>query len=105
MRSDITPHDGVSREDKHRREENAMRKFTSELLPAGSVAGQRIWGLWQEYEEGQTREAKFVKDLVRFHWSHQKTRSKVDWAEVGEECRNQRTGSMSFFVMYRIDSN
>lgn len=41
-----------------------MKRFTSELLPAGSVAGKRIWDLWQEYEQGETAEAKFVKDLV-----------------------------------------
>ncbi|EGG12679.1 uncharacterized protein MELLADRAFT_32510 [Melampsora larici-populina 98AG31] len=63
---DITPLDGISREEKHRREEQAMKRFTHELLPAGSVAGKRIWDLWQEYEQGETREAKFVKDIDRF---------------------------------------
>ncbi|KAH9812851.1 HD domain-containing protein [Melampsora americana] len=63
---DITPLDGIPREEKHRREEQAMKRFTNELLPAGSVAGKRIWDLWLEYEQGKTREAKFVKDLDRY---------------------------------------
>ncbi|EFP79778.2 uncharacterized protein PGTG_06099 [Puccinia graminis f. sp. tritici CRL 75-36-700-3] len=61
---DITPHDGVSREEKHRRESSAIEKFTTELLPPQSIPSQRLKSLWLEYEEGQTREAKFVKDLV-----------------------------------------
>ncbi|WAQ85487.1 hypothetical protein PtA15_6A115 [Puccinia triticina] len=63
---DITPHDGISREEKHRREALAIEKFTADLLPAQSVASQRLKSLWLEYEDGQTREAKFVKDLDRF---------------------------------------
>lgn len=63
---DITPHDGISREEKHLLEASAMERFTNQLLPARSKSSQRIRSLWQEYEDGQTREAKFVKDLDRF---------------------------------------
>ncbi|POV97652.1 hypothetical protein PSHT_14470 [Puccinia striiformis] len=63
---DITPHDGISREEKYRRESIAIEKFTSELLPAQSISSQRLKSLWLEYEDGQTREAQFVKDLDRF---------------------------------------
>ncbi|KAG0149228.1 hypothetical protein CROQUDRAFT_653782 [Cronartium quercuum f. sp. fusiforme G11] len=85
---DITPHDGISREEKHRREETAMTRFTSELLPAGSVAGKRIWDLWQEYEAGQSREARFVKDLDRFELALQ---------GVEYERRDQLSGLQDFF--------
>ncbi|PLW57575.1 hypothetical protein PCANC_01177 [Puccinia coronata f. sp. avenae] len=63
---DITPHDGISREEKHMRESAAMETFTSTLLQSHSISSQRIKSLWLEYEGGQTREAQFVKDLDRF---------------------------------------
>ncbi|MBW0556728.1 hypothetical protein O181_096443 [Austropuccinia psidii MF-1] len=63
---DITPLDGISREEKHRREAAAIEHFTTQLLPAESAAASRLKNLWHEYEAGQSREAKFVKDLDRF---------------------------------------
>ena len=44
----------------------AMSHFLTELIPATSSASKRIASLWREYEDGETREAKFVKDLDRF---------------------------------------
>lgn len=41
-----------------------MDDYTTRLLPAGSEPARRIRRLWLEYEEGQSKEAKFVKDLV-----------------------------------------
>lgn len=62
---DLTPFDPVpvSKAEKQRLEEEAMRSYTDELL-GGGEAGKRVWRLWREYEDGETREAKFVKDLV-----------------------------------------
>lgn len=42
---DITPHDDVSKEDKNRLEEAAMRKITTPLLECG----QQIYDLWAEF--------------------------------------------------------
>lgn len=42
----------------------AMESFLEEMLGGGEAA-DRIRGLWNEYEAGQTPEAKFVKDLDR----------------------------------------
>ncbi|CDZ97876.1 Predicted hydrolases of HD superfamily [Phaffia rhodozyma] len=61
---DITPVDGVSKEEKHRREREAMRSFLEDMLHGGEAA-RRIGALWDEYEDGITPEAKFVKDLDR----------------------------------------
>lgn len=59
---DITPHCGVSDEDKHKMELEAMTKLTTGLL--GSAMGaERILSLWKEYEQGTTEEAKLVKDM------------------------------------------
>lgn len=60
---DITPSDGVSKEEKHRREQLAM-EYLSSLV--GEEVGKEFVSLWQEYEAQETGEAKFVKDLDRF---------------------------------------
>jgi putative hydrolase of HD superfamily len=43
-----------------------MNHFTTELLAADSSSSKRIRELWEEYEAGQSAEARFVKDLDRF---------------------------------------
>ncbi|XP_063958735.1 5'-deoxynucleotidase HDDC2-like [Lytechinus pictus] len=60
---DITPADGISKEEKHRREKETMEKL-SKL--AGPESGQEMYQLWKEYEEQSSAEARFVKDLDRF---------------------------------------
>jgi putative hydrolase of HD superfamily len=63
---DITPHCGISDEDKHTRELKAMADLTSKLTSLGGgsgVTGQEILDLWKEYEGGTTNEAKLVKDM------------------------------------------
>ncbi|KAI9314194.1 HD domain-containing protein [Dichotomocladium elegans] len=61
---DITPHAGVSKEDKYQQERAAMHEFLS-LLGNTSLA-QEIVDLWQEYEDAKTPEALLVKDLDKF---------------------------------------
>ena len=62
---DITPTDGVAKSEKNRREATTMDYLCQSLL--GNVddgtTGKRIRELWQEYEDGQTLEAKFVHDV------------------------------------------
>jgi len=58
---DITPHCGISDEEKYRRELEAITTMTSKL--GGALGGDEILQLWKEYEEGTTEEAKLVKDL------------------------------------------
>ncbi|KDQ50747.1 hypothetical protein JAAARDRAFT_41836 [Jaapia argillacea MUCL 33604] len=67
---DIAPREGIPKAEKKRLEEEAMHNFVHEMLHNSPVA-QRIQALWQEYEEGQTDEAKFVKDLDRFEMATQ----------------------------------
>ena len=55
---DITPNDGVSDEEKREREGEAMRALTA---ACGGV-GDEVRALWEEYEAGETKEAKLVKD-------------------------------------------
>lgn len=42
-----------------------MQHICKELL-GNSLQSQEIFSLWQEYENGETMEAKFVKDLDKF---------------------------------------
>ncbi|XP_078345979.1 5'-deoxynucleotidase HDDC2-like [Oculina patagonica] len=60
---DITPFDGVSKEEKHQREQQTM-EYLSSLV--GEEVGKEFLLLWKEYDAQETEEAKFVKDLDRF---------------------------------------
>uniref|UniRef100_A0A8B9XBT3 5'-deoxynucleotidase HDDC2 n=1 Tax=Bos mutus grunniens TaxID=30521 RepID=A0A8B9XBT3_BOSMU len=57
---DIAPADNVPREEKHRREEEAMKQLT-QLLPEDLQ--KELYELWEEYETQSSAEAKFVKQL------------------------------------------
>uniref|UniRef100_A0A8D2IXY7 5'-deoxynucleotidase HDDC2 n=2 Tax=Varanus komodoensis TaxID=61221 RepID=A0A8D2IXY7_VARKO len=57
---DIAPADTVSKEEKHRREEEAMKHLT-ELL--SEDLKKEIYELWEEYEHQSSAEARFVKEL------------------------------------------
>ncbi|KAJ3270504.1 HD domain-containing protein 2 [Terramyces sp. JEL0728] len=60
---DITPHDGVSKEDKYDMERGAMEYFNT-LLPTDEM--KEIKELWEEYEECKTDEAMLCKDIDKF---------------------------------------
>ncbi|KAF9266717.1 HD domain-containing protein [Marasmius fiardii PR-910] len=67
---DIAPHEGISKAEKRRLEEEAMHNFVHEMLH-NSPAAQRIEALYKEYEAGETAEARFVKDLDKFEMATQ----------------------------------
>lgn len=58
---DITPHCGVSDEEKYKLELATMEQIQAMLGPL--MGGDEILELWKEYEEGTTTEAKLLKDL------------------------------------------
>lgn len=60
---DITPYCGVDKEEKRRREEEAMGEISS-LLP--KFSGDEILKLFHEYESQATPEALWVKDCDRY---------------------------------------
>lgn len=60
---DLTPSDGVSKGEKHRREKEAMEELAT---LAGGETGKELYSLWEEYENQSTSEANFVKDVDRF---------------------------------------
>lgn len=58
---DLTPYCGVSREEKRSRELIAMK----EIAQLAGPAENKLLELFYEYEDAQSAEAKFVKDLDR----------------------------------------
>lgn len=62
---DITPVDGVAKHEKNRRESTTMDYLTKSLLGRvnGGTAAEEIRAIWQEYEDGETLESKFVHDV------------------------------------------
>lgn len=62
---DITPVDGVAKHEKNRREATTMEYFTKSLLGRvnGGTPGAELNAIWQEYEDGETLESKFVHDV------------------------------------------
>jgi putative hydrolase of HD superfamily len=79
---DITPHCGVSDQDKHSRELTAIREMTRKLCLGDrsdevtahvntQLVGEEILDLWKEYEDGTTPEAKLVKDMDKLEMTLQ----------------------------------
>ena len=62
---DITPHDGVSMEEKFKMEYDGIKLFKSQLLVETAFANE-IEALWKEYEEGTSPEALLCKDIDKF---------------------------------------
>ena len=64
---DITPYDGVSADEKRRREEEAMRRL------ADLAGDASLLDLWREYDAAATPEARFVKELDKLETALQAT--------------------------------
>ena len=62
---DITPVDNVAKSEKSRRESDTMDYLCQNLLSGVEEGrqGHEIRELWQEYEDSQTFESKFVHDV------------------------------------------
>ncbi|MCJ1312945.1 hypothetical protein MMC25_006621 [Agyrium rufum] len=126
---DITPVDGVAKEEKHRRERETMEflccgvsdassttdkdKNTRSLSeggvgpgllktasPALAQAGEDIRAVWQEYEDDETLEARFVHDLDKFELLVQmleyerEMEGRVDFGEFVRVAQGVRLGEM-----------
>lgn len=62
---DITPVDGIAKPEKNRREAETMEYICKDLLGkvGGGLTGQDIRAIWQEYEDSETLESKYVHDI------------------------------------------
>ena len=63
---DLTPSDGVVPQEKHRRERAAVQQVVGKL-----PRGEEYLALWQEYEQGESPEARFVKQIDRLEMAFQ----------------------------------
>jgi len=63
---DITPHDKISKEEKHKLEETAVKEIFG-----GFPNPEKYISIWKEYENNQTPEAKFVKQMDRLEMALQ----------------------------------
>jgi len=63
---DLTPSDEVSPEEKHQLEVDAFRKLCADI-----DNGDALLGLFQEFEDGKTPEAQFVKRLDKLEMMFQ----------------------------------
>ncbi|KAI1897476.1 hypothetical protein AGOR_G00083670 [Albula goreensis] len=83
---DIAPADNISKAEKHRREEEAMKRLTG-LLREG--LREEIFDLWNEYEQQSSPEARLVKELDRLEMILQ--------AHEYEELEQRPGGLQDFF--------
>lgn len=65
---DLTPHDPTTPDDKHERERNAVREILGKLPHGGDYLS-----CWEEYEHGESLEAKIVKQADRLEMALQAT--------------------------------
>ncbi|MDD5071799.1 MAG: HD domain-containing protein [Patescibacteria group bacterium] len=73
----------ITKEYKHQKEEKAMEKI-KKFLPVKT--GKEIYKLWQDYEKGESEEAKFIKALDKIetltHFTKIEAPGKIDTPEL-----------------------
>jgi putative hydrolase of HD superfamily len=81
---DITPYDGVSAEEKRRREEAALRELDA------LADGADLFDLWAEYDAAATPEARFVKELDKLETALQAAEYADSGAAAADDLREFR---------------
>ncbi|KAH7324638.1 HD domain-containing protein [Stachybotrys elegans] len=92
---DITPVDGVPKPEKSRREATTMDYLTKNLLRnvAKGDTGEHIRAIWQEYEDSETLDSKYVHDvdkmelLLQMMEYERRSRGKLDLGEFAYVAR------------------
>ena len=80
-------------------ESKAIRSMAQLLTDGG--AGREIVDLWEEYESGQTPEAKVVKDLDKFDMILQVTFWGTELAFLKSVCQVRRYRIILLFCRHR----
>ena len=73
---DITPYDGVEREEKRRKEEEGLRQ-----LLEGVPNGNQYMNLWKEYEDQKSGEAKILKNIDKLEMAIQAMEYQEDFPD------------------------
>jgi putative hydrolase of HD superfamily len=77
---DLTPADGISPAEKQRREREGLRQVVDQL-----ASSAEILALWEEFEAGETPEARFVRQLDRLEMALQASVYQSEGADNMEE--------------------
>ena len=82
LAGDITPHDGVTDEEKHKREEEALRDLVKDIPD-----GDAYIKLWMEYEAQETPEARMAHQIDKLEMAiqareYQKAYPENDLSEI-----------------------
>lgn len=86
---DLTPHDGVSREEKHARERAAMEAMLAHRPD--------LIALWEEAEAGVSEEARLLKNLDRADMGLQAERYRTHGHDVSEFLGSAASGLAASF--------
>jgi putative hydrolase of HD superfamily len=86
---DITPHDGISREEKRKMEEEGLRKLLGDIPDANIYLD-----LWLEYEAQESKEAKIMREIDKLEMAltaveYQKMSAEKDLYEFIQEADSQ----------------
>jgi 5'-deoxynucleotidase YfbR-like HD superfamily hydrolase len=89
MAGDITPHNGISREEKRKMEEEGLRKLLGDIPNANSYIK-----LWLEYEARKSKEAKILREIDKLEMAisaveYQKMSPEEDLYEFIKEADSQ----------------
>lgn len=63
---DITPYAGITKAEKHRREEETIHYLHDMIKPYNPEFAKELVELWFDYEEIRNTEARYVKDIDKF---------------------------------------
>lgn len=101
---DITPFEGVTKEEKHRREWETIQYLSELIKPYNEPFSKELMELWLDYEEIRCIEARYVKDVDKFEmiqqaWDYEQdyglkydleefysSRAAIKTKEIGEMC-------------------
>lgn len=86
---DITPVDGVSKEEKYRRERDAFLAVT-----AGLPDADELLALWEEFEAGESPEAKLLRRLDRLEMGIQAALLKAEGYDRMDEFLDSARGTV-----------
>lgn len=89
MAGDITPHDGISKEEKRKMEEEGLKKLLGDIPNANSYLE-----LWLEYEAQESKEAKIMREIDKLEMAltaveYQKMSQEKDLYEFIKEADSQ----------------
>lgn len=68
---DITPFEGVTKEEKHRREYETIQYLSELIKPYNAKFSEELTELWLDYEEIRCIEARYVKDVDKLEMIQQ----------------------------------